>query len=157
MKPTPGHEGKVPSKRSKDLYPHADLVLPFSEDPYPQNSTFRHPHFATQNCVKSLTHIIIPSRFLEKRYFQKLDRLLHNLSRIIFVSVIARFLVKVGKTCTSDFFKDLTSFSQIAQEIMVLLMNNINMTKLCKTGPTLNNCQYFNNEKPFVKTTEVKQ
>ena len=54
---------------------------------------------------------------------------------------------KTSKTCPG--------FSQIAQEIMVLL-NNINMTKLCKTGPTLN-CQYFNNEKPFVKTTEVKQ
>ena len=51
VKPTPGHEGKVLSKRSEDPYPHSDHVLPFSEYPYPQNCTFRHPHFATQNFV----------------------------------------------------------------------------------------------------------
>ena len=33
----------------------SDLVLPFSEDHYPQNCAFRHPHLATQNCVQSLT------------------------------------------------------------------------------------------------------
>ena len=45
VKPTPGHEGKVLSKRNEDPYPHSNLVLPFSEDPYPQNCTFRSSTF----------------------------------------------------------------------------------------------------------------